>query len=253
MMLSSSQLLLAGFRSLFLESSFNDSGRQNLGYAAVVEPLFKSMGLEGPRTIPPLRPFNTNPFLSGLVIGVSLSLLEGKKDQFSPDKDLASLGELVSCLASATGAKGDQLLWNTWLQFSALLAFFVTWRFQAPWGPFLLPLVFSLVALPVRFLGLFWGYREGVSSIGGRLNALVLGLRRRLQTLVLFAQGLLTALVLDSVPQTEGAASPRVLFFASAFFLSILLGTALFRRWPKTLIGVYLLEIFAMYLILSKL
>jgi mannose/fructose/N-acetylgalactosamine-specific phosphotransferase system component IID len=193
-----------------------------------------------------LRPFSTNPFLSGLVLGIAIRQEEEKSSEKSSDDD-----QLLYCTASAMGAKGDQIFWNTWLQFSALLAFFVTWRYQVFWGPFLIPLVFSLLALPVRFLGIFWGYKNGISSISGRFNALLLGLRRRLQTLILFSQGLLTAFVLDSMDAHDGIASAPTLFFASAFFLSILLGIALFRLYPRFLTGIYILEIGILFLLLS--
>jgi PTS system mannose-specific IID component len=246
------RLLNCALSSLFLESSFNDEGKQNLGYAAAMFPALKRLrpAMTQEELLGLLKPFSTNPFMSGLVLGAALKMAE---EESGEARDGPLPDELVACLASAAGAKGDQIFWNTWLRFSALAAFFVTWFFQSPWGPLLLPLLFTLAALPFRFLGFYWGYRKGAAASTGVFNALVLGLRRRLQTAVLFCQGLLTALVLDSVPLNGGPGPPELLFFASAFFLALLLGSALLRLSRSLLVPLYLLETAALFLILSAL
>jgi hypothetical protein len=251
---SRAQLLKAGLRSLFLESSFSGAGKQNTGFACAVEPALRSLdpALGKRARLRLLRPFSTNPFLSGLVLGAAIAFEEerirsGAADA-GPDRD-----ELVACLASASGAQGDQLFWNTWLQFSSLAAFFVTWRLHAAWGPFLLPVLFSLAALPARLMGVFWGYRHGAAASSGRLNASVLIVRRRLQTAILFLEGLLTALILGSIPGASELSAPRALFFASALFLALILGAAVCRRLPWLIIPLCLVEAGALYFILSRL
>lgn len=243
-------LFRAGLRSLFLESSFNNEGKQNLGFAAALYPALRKISPEGAPLARKglLRPFSTNPFLSGLLIGVALSFEEERLFGGGPGP---MNDELVACLASALGAKGDQLFWNTWLQFSSLVAFVATWRFQAPWGPFLLPLLFAGVVLPLRFLGVFQGYRRGLGASSERLEGVVLTLRRRMQAAILFAQGLVTALLLDGVPGTDGLASPRVLIFAVAAFASILLGGRLVRKWPRLLIPAYAAVVAVLFLLFT--
>ncbi|MDR1035730.1 MAG: PTS system mannose/fructose/sorbose family transporter subunit IID [Deltaproteobacteria bacterium] len=230
-------LLLAAARSLFLESSWNRDGQQNLGRAWVEEPALRSLGAAD--SSPPsrmLKPFNTNPMACGLAVGASIALeREAAEGRARPPEERE---EIVASMASMGGALGDQLFWNTWLPFSSLCGFLAVWRTGSPAAALVLPVMFTALAAPARLLAFFQGFRRGKDAAGDKAVAGLLSFRRRLHTLSLFVAGAATVLVLDGSHaahpsrQALGASGTEAWLFAAVFALSTAGVSALSRGRP---------------------
>ena len=149
-------------RSLFLESSWNNQGQQNLGLAAAIDPALKEIygpgdGLRHAR-LRALDFFNTNPVASGLALGVIINLEREVAGGFiTPEQRTRVASSLNRTLASM----GDALFWQSWLPLCSLVAVWGVLSLGLWWAPLLLPALFCLPAIPVRFFGLYLGYRQG--------------------------------------------------------------------------------------------
>ena len=160
-------LVNVAFRSLFLEASWNNKGQQNLGLAASIDPALKEIYNFSEEELKKAREralefFNTNPISSGVVIGVIIKLeMEVAAGRISPPDRLRMAGSLSQTLASM----GDSLFWQAWLPLCCLAAVWAVLSLKFWWTPLLLPVLFCLPAVPVRFFGLFLGYRRGVDVI----------------------------------------------------------------------------------------
>jgi len=181
---------LAGvaLRSFFLEASWNSQGQQNLGLAAAIDPALRQIHPPG-EALRSAREraldfFNTNPILSGLAIGVVLSLEE---DLAAARISALERTRLSAGLNQALSAIGDALFWQSWLPFCALAAVWAVLSLDQWWAPLILPGLFCLPVLPVRVGGLYLGYRRGVKVIDllDRLKAQRLAKRIRQVTALL--------------------------------------------------------------------
>ncbi|MDR3153761.1 MAG: PTS system mannose/fructose/sorbose family transporter subunit IID [Deltaproteobacteria bacterium] len=243
-------VLKAALRSLFLESSWNDDGQQNLGRAWAEAPALRELGAEG--NLEPSRllgPFNTNPIACGLVLGASLSLeAEAAAGRGRPRRERE---EIVASLASAAGAVGDQLYWNTWLPFSSLCGFLAVWATGSWAAAFILPALFCLAAVPGRFLGFLQGWERGKDACSGQTVTGLLSFRRRLHSLVLFLAGAATVLALDGIEAAGGAACPPAWLFAAVFLLATAGGAAAARGRPPLKGPLYLAQLTILYLLFA--
>lgn len=153
-------------RSLFLESSWNHQGQQNLGLAAAIDPALKKIYPAGEELKKArersLGFFNTNPIVSGPAIGVLIKLEQDvAAGRLSPE----NRDRLIAGINRPLAAMGDSFFWQSWLPLCCLSAVWAVIALKEPWTPFLLPVLFCLPALPVRFFGLYLGYRRGLDII----------------------------------------------------------------------------------------
>ena len=252
-------LLGLAIRGLFLESSWNDDGQQNLGRAAVLFPAARGF-LKRPPSGPGgaqmaelelaeslTGPFNTNPVTSGLSLGAALRMEEERS--LGLGKSRAECAALLSSLSSVSSAQGDQVFWNTWLPFCSLLAFFATHFTGSPLAPFLLPLLFCALAVPARISAFFLGYRRGREVCADKSLALVLSLRRKLHTAIFFLSGVFTALLISRLAGSGGGPSLLVWAEAALFFGVLLASDAVRKRWRVPGGPLYLLNAVLFYLI----
>ncbi|MDR1080117.1 MAG: PTS system mannose/fructose/sorbose family transporter subunit IID [Deltaproteobacteria bacterium] len=246
-------LLLAAARSLFLESSWNRNGQQNLGRAWVEEPALRQLGSQG--AAPPsrmLKPFNTNPLACGLALGASLALERDAAEGRARDPDERE--EIVASMASMGGAVGDQLFWNTWLPFTSLCGFLAVWRTGSPAAALVLPLMFTLLAAPARVLAFFHGFAKGKDAAGDKAVAGLLSFRRRLHTLTLFLAGAATVLVLDGARSaraargTGTASGTEAWLFAAVYAFSAAGLSALTRGRPGLKGPLFAVQLAVLYL-----
>jgi mannose/fructose/N-acetylgalactosamine-specific phosphotransferase system component IID len=255
-------LTRAALRGLFLESSWNDDGQQNLGRAVVLYPIARKLllkaSLEGqaalrgepdssgqdpsgqdpssqnpsspdPATLKALspdspgptdlegaerelalrllKPFNTNPVTAGLVLGATIRFEERRA--YSTEEFTASQDSLLSSLASVSSAQGDQIFWNTWLPFCSLSAFFLTHFTGSYLTPFLLPLLFCVLAFPVRFGSFFLGYSKGKEVCSQKFLIHALAFRKKFHAAIFFLSGVFTVLLLYRLPLLVGTLSPE--------------------------------------------
>jgi mannose/fructose/N-acetylgalactosamine-specific phosphotransferase system component IID len=237
-------LAAAALRSLFLEASWNHIGQQNAGFLAAVAPALETIWRGRPDELAHARLralnfFNTNPTVSGLVIGAAVRLEEETAaGRLSPTRRAV----VLNALASALAAQGDRLFWQAWLPLCCLAGWLAAAVFHRPWGPLLTPALYCALAWPVRFGGFFWGYREGgeiyaimrrwrVSAIVRGAEACTLALAALASAAALQAAcggraaGLLAGLTGD--PAGAAAAAP---LRALACGLAVVFAVWLFRR-----------------------
>jgi hypothetical protein len=237
-------------RGLFLETSWNNQGKQNLGYAAAMAPVLRRLYPDNPDLRPLLAPFNTNPIMGAMVLGAAIRLEEQERAGTLSPLDKAGL---LAGMASVTGAQGDQIFWNTWLPFSALTAFFVTFWAKAPWGPFLLPLLFSALAWPTRLWGVFWGYRLGHLVFKERKSAAALSFRRRFHFFTLFWAGFIAALALSRAFRETSGSAAQDLGLSLGLFLFLALARFGATRHPRLKFPFYLGTLALIYLLFFSL
>jgi len=177
------------FRSLFLEASWNNQGQQNLGLAAAIDPALKDIhgpgeGLRQAR-LRALEFFNTNPIASGLAIGVIINL---EREVAAGRVSAEHLKRVAAGLNRTLASMGDALFWQSWLPLCSLAAVWAVLSLGVWWAPLLLPALFCLPAVPVRFVGLYLGYRRGrdISDLLYRLKVqrLAQGIKRLVALLV---------------------------------------------------------------------
>ncbi len=184
-----STLAHVAVRSLFLEASWNPQGQQNLGLAAAIDPALRRLhqsreGLKSARERA-MGFFNTNPIASGVAIGVIIKLEQDvAAGRLAAEDRVRMAGRLGPTLA----ALGDDLFWQSWLPLCCLIAVWAVLSLDQWWTPLLLPGLFGLLAVPVRFAGLYLGYRRGERIVELlfrlKIQRLAQGLRRLLALVV---------------------------------------------------------------------
>lgn len=192
-------LIQVALRSLFLEASWSRQGQQNLGVAAAIDPALKEIYDEGPELAEARKRvfsfFNTNPIASGLALGIIIKMEEEVADGYRP---VESRVRMAVNLCRGLASLGDMIFWESWLPLCCLAAVWAGLSLGYWWTPLLLPLLFCLPALPVRFLGLIFGYRRGESAITALVRCdiqrLILGIKRALAFMV----GASTAILVGS-------------------------------------------------------
>lgn len=163
MSLPFSSLISTALKSLFLEAAWNTAGQQNLGFAAAIDSSLIKIYRYNPEELARARRrtgrfFNTHPIMSGPALGVALNL----EEQISSGRlDEARYFRLMSSLASALAAVGDVFFWGAYLPLCVIISLWVILALDCSWGALLIPIVFSLLHLPIRFGGFFLGYKRG--------------------------------------------------------------------------------------------
>jgi mannose/fructose/N-acetylgalactosamine-specific phosphotransferase system component IID len=234
-LLGGKTLWAVAFRTLFLEASWNFVGQQNLGFAAAVNPALRRIYQGRPADLAAsqrrvLTFFNTNPVISGLVIGAALKVEEEKAKGLIDDERGT---ELVNVLASSMANHGDLLFWQSWLPFCCLLGFGLTWfsaaTGQLTWTPLLIPVLYCALAWPTRVGGVFLGYRLGRKAHLAVGKYRVVPVAHAIQKVSAFLIGFLTCRSVRLMPET--ATSPQKAFFL-AVFLVVLIPVLAQRVWP---------------------
>ncbi|MDR2459971.1 MAG: PTS system mannose/fructose/sorbose family transporter subunit IID [Deltaproteobacteria bacterium] len=243
-------LFKAGVRSLFLESAWNNEGQQNIGRTAVMQPvieeLYQDPTTKKARFLELLMPFNTNPITSGLVLGASIKVEELRA---KGDTKITNQDELLSSISSVASAQGDQIFWNTWLPFCCLAAFSLYFLSGSYLAPFLLPVLFSLLAFPTRFATMSLGYKSSLDVCNLKLMSMALSFRRGFHTATIFLAGFITALVLAQVPGELSLSKLRIGVLSLIIFIILLISTWLRKRWPQLVAFLYLINILCFYLV----
>ncbi|MDR2302081.1 MAG: PTS system mannose/fructose/sorbose family transporter subunit IID [Deltaproteobacteria bacterium] len=151
------------FKIFILETLWNPRYQQSLGLLTIIDKALKITYAGRPQELKQARQrnldfFNTNPVASGLVIGAVLRLEERQAaGDLTPTKEI----DLVQALGSCLAAEGDQLFWQAWLPLCCLTAALVVALTGWVWAPLIIPLFFCSLAWPVRFWGVFKGYKLG--------------------------------------------------------------------------------------------
>ena len=155
------------FGSLFIQSSFNYQGMQNIGFAFSILPLARWMGGKGDRIAAlltrHLQLFNTHPYLSGPIIG-SVLHMEEICAVSGNERDGAAAADLKNALMGPYAALGDSFFWGALKPLAAV--FSVALALQQT---LLAPLAFLFLYNPphiwIRSRGFVEGYRRGKEGI----------------------------------------------------------------------------------------
>ncbi|MGY3725689.1 PTS system, N-acetylgalactosamine-specific IID component [Granulicatella balaenopterae] len=177
------------WRSVFLQGSFNFERMQAAGWLYSILP-----GLEKIHTDKDdlaasmshnLEFFNTHPFLVTFVMGIVLSLEQGKADiQTIRAVRVAAMGPL--------GGIGDALFWFTLVPITAGLSANLALDGNII-APFLFLAIFNGAQFALRFWLMHWSYRVGTDAIG-LLTANAKEFTRSASLLGVFVVGALTCL-----------------------------------------------------------
>lgn len=253
--LSRYMLARIAFRSFFLQSSWNYRGMMSMGFLYSISPGLDQLHGPGPAReaayMRHLEYFNTNPYFSSIVMGVTLAL-EERLSRGEIAEDI--IHDTKEGLMTACAAIGDGLFWDSWRPFVAAAA--LTFAF----GNYLMtPLIFlalyNLPALYFRFAGIFWGYREGTHVIRSLRGFQFPQIRQNLRygTLVLLAYlipnhvNLHTPFLLTNLPLEYFYFGEKVVQGIGAIIL-VTLGTLAYRARVDVLLISFLLMVCALVL-----
>jgi Phosphotransferase system, mannose/fructose/N-acetylgalactosamine-specific component IID len=153
------------WRMQTMQFSWNYERMQNLGYLYTIKPILKKIYANSPKEEKVkamkrhLEFFNTNPIVSGPIIGVTAAMEEqGKND----------LGQAVSStkvgLMGPLAGLGDSIFWLTWRPICMSIGASFAAQGNAL-GIFLALVMFNILSIPMKYYGIKYGYEKGVSFI----------------------------------------------------------------------------------------
>lgn len=191
--LTSRDLFWVFVRSNFHQGSWNYERMQALGYCFSMVPAINRL-YEGEAKKNALRRhlefFNTQPFVTAPILGVNLAMEEQKAN--GADIEDSSINAVKIGLMGPLAGVGDPIFWGTLRPVTAALGAGLAMA-GSILGPILFFVMFNIVRLAIRWYGLVYGYRAGLSLIqdvgGGNLRKLTEGA----SILGLFVMGALVA------------------------------------------------------------
>ena len=151
--------------SLFIQSSFNYRGMQNLGFAFSLLPLARRLAGDEERLAAlltrHLQLFNTHPYLSAPIIG---SVARMEEDNMEADKTGAAAVNLKNALMGPYAALGDSFFWGALKPLAAVFGVLLALQ-EYLLAPLALLLIYNPGHLWVRVRGFIEGYRRGKEGI----------------------------------------------------------------------------------------
>lgn len=177
--LTKSDLNSMFIRSNFHQGSWNYERMQALGYCFAMVPIIKRLytGDERKQALKRhLEFFNTQPFVTAPILGVTAAMEEQKAN--GADIDDGAINGLKIGLMGPLAGVGDPIFWGTLRPVAAALGASIALT-GSILGPILFFLIFNAVRLAIRWLGVSYGYSKGTTIVadmaGGRLQKLTEG------------------------------------------------------------------------------
>ncbi|GAB4270354.1 MAG: hypothetical protein Kow0029_07030 [Candidatus Rifleibacteriota bacterium] len=251
--LSRLMLVRVAFRSFFLQASWNYRGMMSMGFLYAISPaldaIHDNIHDREDAYMRHLEYFNTNPYFSSIVMGVTLSL-EEKLSHGEITTDI--IQDTKEGLMTACAAIGDGFFWDSWRPFVAAAA--LTFAFgNYLFTPLIFLLLYNLPHLYFRFAGIFWGYTQGTHVIRSLRLFKFPQIRENLRhgTLILLAYlipnhiNLHTPFLLTNLPLEYFYFGEKVVQGFGAMFL-VLLGTIAYRARIDVLMISFLLMVSAL-------
>jgi mannose/fructose/N-acetylgalactosamine-specific phosphotransferase system component IID len=156
--LTRKELMLVGFRHSLLQITWFEGGMQNIGLSYCMIPALKRLYPEPGALREALEryqaPFNTHPFLAGVIMGGLLHLEERRR----PIAEIASFKQNAMSILAALGDPFFRSALPTFVAVTACLAA-IFGGIAA--GIVTLLLLFNAVHILIRFIGIAVAYREG--------------------------------------------------------------------------------------------
>ena len=161
---STSDLVKIFLRSLSIQSSWNFSSMQNIGFAFSLIPFVKKSGKNREHRSRILKRhlelFSTHPCLSGPIIGSVVKL----EEESCENSDCVEVVNLKKALMAPYAAIGDPFFWGALKPLSAVVGVIMAIK-----GFLVAPLIFLLLYnsfhIWVRLRGFIEGYRDGKGAI----------------------------------------------------------------------------------------
>ena len=177
--LTKSDLNSMFIRSNFHQGSWNYERMQALGYCYAMVPIIKRLytGEERKQAIKRhLEFFNTQPFVTAPILGVTAAMEEQRANGAEID-DGAINGLKIGLMGPLAGV-GDPIFWGTLRPVAAALGASIALT-GSILGPILFFLIFNIVRLAIRWIGVSYGYSKGTTIVadmaGGKLQKLTEG------------------------------------------------------------------------------
>lgn len=177
--LTKSDLNSMFIRSNFHQGSWNYERMQALGYCFAMVPIIKRLytGEERKQALKRhLEFFNTQPFVTAPILGVTAAMEEQKAN--GADIDDGAINGLKIGLMGPLAGVGDPIFWGTLRPVTAALGASIALT-GSILGPILFFLLFNIVRLAIRWFGVSYGYSKGTTIVadmaGGRLQKLTEG------------------------------------------------------------------------------
>ncbi len=144
-------------RSLFVQSSWNFTGMQNLGFFFSTWPALARRNLPAPELtrigVRHLRTFNTHPYFAGLVAATVVREEESGLAEESVDG-------LKRSLMGVLGSVGDEFFWATLRPFAAVISLPAALA-GAAWAPLIMFAAYNIPHVAVRIWGVSMGLARG--------------------------------------------------------------------------------------------
>ena len=210
--LTKSDITSMFIRSNFHQGSWNYERMQALGYCFAMVPVIKRLytGDERKQALKRhLEFFNTQPFVTAPILGVTAAMEEQKAN--GADIDDGAINGLKIGLMGPLAGVGDPIFWGTLRPVAAALGASIALT-GSVLGPILFFLIFNIVRLAIRYYGVSYGYSKGTTIVadmaGGKLQKLTEGA----SILGLFIMGALVnrwttiniPLVVSKITQADG-------------------------------------------------
>ena len=167
MTLSKWLLFKIALRSFLLQASWNYRGMMNMGFLYSIAPgldyIYEDKNSRELAYMRHFEYFNTNPYLSSIVMGVTLSL-EEKYNNGDKSINQEMIHNTKEALMTSLAAIGDGFFWDSWRPFVATFTIiFAAEKYS--FVPFLFLILYNIPHLYFRFAGIYWGYEEGTNVI----------------------------------------------------------------------------------------
>jgi len=156
-------LIAVFWRQMLLQGSINFERLQGLGYAYTFAPVLKRLYPDKEAMAVALTRhmqfFNTTPPLAAPILGVNAAL----EEQSGNEADEAVRGIKAGMMGPLAGI-GDSILWFTVLPIALGIGSMLA-KEGSIVGPVLALIIINAVIIPLRYYGLFVGYRRGLNLV----------------------------------------------------------------------------------------
>lgn len=153
-------------RSLTLEYSWNYERQQHMGYCFAMLPAIRKIYEKKEEQIAAAKRhmefFNTTPYLSTAVLGISAAMEESNEK--SEDFDTSSINNVKVALMGPLAGIGDSMFWGTLRVIATGIGTSLALQGNIL-GPILFWLIYNVPAFTVRYFCLKFGYNFGTSFL----------------------------------------------------------------------------------------
>ena len=189
--LTKSDLKSVFIRSNFHQGSWNFERMQALGYCFAMIPVIKRLytGEERKEALKRhLEFFNTQPFVTAPILGVTAAMEEQKAN--GAEIDAGAINGVKVGLMGPLAGVGDPVFWGTLRPVVAALGASIALS-GSVLGPILFFVLFNAVRLGIRWWGVSYGYSKGTTIVGDMAGGKLQKLTEGASILGLFVMGAL--------------------------------------------------------------